>query len=167
MIRPIIAATATLALLGSVACAGGDKSDTTTTAANETESTPSAESTPSMTPPADEAAPAAEPTELATAEPMNESVAGESDRVGMGVYDANGQQVGVIDEIIVAEDGTEQAVISVGTYLGLGTKKIAVPTLDLALDVDGARYTTTMTADEIEAAPEYVPAQPEEPQPQQ
>lgn len=164
MHRPTIAAAATLALLASVACAKGDKADKTDTASNESESTlagepTSPEPTPSMTPP--ESASEGAPTELATAEPTDPSAATESNRVGMAVFDASGRQIGVIDEIIVAEDGTEQAVISVGTFLGLGSKMILVPTLDLALDIDGARYTIAMTAEEIEAAPEYVPAQPQ------
>ncbi len=151
MERPIVAAAATLALLAGVACARGDKAENADVASNENESAAASESTPSMTPQESAAV-----TELAAAEPDTAPVAAPSERVGMGVFESAGQQVGVIDEIIVAEDGTEQAVISVGSYLGLGAKKIIVPTSDLTLDVDGARFTIAMTAAEIEAAPEYV-----------
>ena len=76
---------------------------------------------------------------------------------GSAVYDSSGQQVGSVDEIITGADGSEQAVISVGGFLGLGSKKIAVPVSQLTPKDDGSGYTTTMTAEDIEAAPEHQP----------
>ncbi len=83
------------------------------------------------------------------------AAASASQRVGMAVYGANGQQIGVIDEIVKAKDGSEVAVISVGTYLGLGAKRIAVPMSSLTPTADGKGVTIALTAEEIEAAPEY------------
>ena len=75
--------------------------------------------------------------------------------IGKSVYDATGQEVGTIDDIVLADDGTETAILSVGGFLGIGSKKIAVPTSDLTLSAEGDGYTTSLTVEEIEAAPAY------------
>jgi hypothetical protein len=93
-------------------------------------------------------------TDAGAADP---AAAASEQRVGMGVFTSDGQQVGVIESIETAEDGSETAIVSVGTYLGLGSKKISVPASDLTLNADGNGYTTALTAEEIEAAPEYAP----------
>lgn len=74
---------------------------------------------------------------------------------GMSVYDASGQEVGVIEKVEVAADGSEQAIVSVGGFLGIGSKKIAVPASELTLNAEGTGYTTSMTVEEIETAPAY------------
>jgi hypothetical protein len=74
---------------------------------------------------------------------------------GMSVYDASGQEVGTIEKVVVAADGSEEAIVSVGGFLGIGSKKIAVPTSELTLNADSGGYTTSMTVEEIEAAPAY------------
>jgi sporulation protein YlmC with PRC-barrel domain len=84
-----------------------------------------------------------------------ESTEASADIVGKAVFDANGQEVGTIDEVLVGEDGTEQAVISVGGFLGLGAKKISVPASDLQPSEDGSALMISMTAEEIEAAPAF------------
>lgn len=85
------------------------------------------------------------------------AAASEAQEVGLGVYASNREQIGVIEEIVAAEDGSQMAVISVGAYLGLGAKRIAVPTSALTLKPDGEGYTISLSAEEIEAAPEYSP----------
>ena len=90
--------------------------------------------------------------EMPAGVPGDETVSG---YVGKSVYDASGQEVGTIDEIVLAEDGTETAILSVGGFLGIGAKKIAVPTSDLTLSAEGDGYTTSLTVEEIEAAPAY------------
>jgi hypothetical protein len=64
-----------------------------------------------------------------------------------------------VEEVITGDDGSEQAVVSVGGFLGLGSKKIAVSTSQLTAKDDGTGYTIAMTAEEIEAAPEYAAPQ--------
>lgn len=107
----------------------------------------------------DEYAPQSEP-----AAPASSS----ADMVGKAVFDSTGQQVGTVEEITTVEDGSEAAVLSVGGFLGLGEKKIAVVTSDLQPSSDGSGFTLAMTADEIEAAPAYgesaEPAPEEEPE---
>jgi hypothetical protein len=196
VMKPMIVTAAALGLLAGAACAQGDKGTTNnatasesepmTVAENDTAAAPTdslaseplpsettseplpSETLPSETASIDESDPAA-PTELASLNPAEQDDAAATthgDRVGMGVFDSKGAQVGVIEEIVVAEDGTEQAVILVGAYLGLGAKKIAVPTSDLTLNADGKGYGIALTAEEIEAAPEYVSPEPQ-PEPQQ
>jgi sporulation protein YlmC with PRC-barrel domain len=75
--------------------------------------------------------------------------------IGKSVYDATGQEVGLVEEIVTAADGSEQAVVSVGGFLGIGAKKITVSTSDLTANADGTGYSISLTADEIEAAPAY------------
>lgn len=92
-----------------------------------------------------------------TTAPAATEAAGSAQLTGSAVFDASGQQVGTVDEVITGADGSEQAVISVGGFLGLGAKKIAVPTSQLTAKDDGTGQTIAMSADEIEAAPEYQP----------
>ncbi len=75
--------------------------------------------------------------------------------VGASVYDSAGQEVGVIDEIVTGADGSEQAVLSVGEFLGIGSKKITVPTAELTAKDDGKGYSVSLTSEEIESAPAY------------
>jgi len=103
-----------------------------------------AQEDPYAAPPAQE-----EPTSAAP----SESAGGEL--VGQAVFDANGQQVGTVAEIATDETGSEVAVLSVGEFLGLGAKQIAVATTDLQPNADGTGLTIALTAEDIEAAPEY------------
>lgn len=99
----------------------------------------------------------AQETDATEQEQMSAPDASEADLVGKTVYDAEGNQVGAIEEIAVGADGVEVAVIPVGTFLGLGSKKVAVPTSQLTANSDGSGYSIPMTADELAAAPEYEP----------
>lgn len=101
--------------------------------------TPVAAQTEQYTPQSEPAAPASSSSEM----------------VGASVFDSSGQQVGTIEEVTTVEDGSEAAVVSVGGFLGIGEKKIAVVTSDLQPASDGSGYTLAMTAEEIEAAPAY------------
>ncbi|WP_425408954.1 PRC-barrel domain-containing protein [Hyphococcus sp.] len=74
---------------------------------------------------------------------------------GQNVFDANGQPVGTVEAIEVAADGSEDAILSVGGFLGLGAKKISVGVEELEANADGSGYTISMTAEDVEAAPAY------------
>lgn len=75
--------------------------------------------------------------------------------VGQSVVDASGQEVGTVEEVVTGDDGSELAVLSVGEFLGIGEKKIAVATSELQPNAGGTGLTTAMTAEDIEAAPAY------------
>jgi PRC-barrel domain protein len=55
--------------------------------------------------------------------------------VGADVYNDNGQGIGTIDDLIVGQDGrVGTAVVSVGGFLGIGSKPVAVPYERLRLE---------------------------------
>lgn len=88
--------------------------------------------------------------------PANEGSGEQSAQLeGKAVYDASGQQVGTVAKVETAADGTEQAILSVGGFLGIGEKKIAVSKSELQPNADGSGVTLSMTAEEIEAAPAH------------
>lgn len=74
---------------------------------------------------------------------------------GQNVFDANGQPVGTVKSVITADDGSQQAILSVGGFLGLGAKQISVDVNELQENADGSGYTISLTAEEIEAAPAH------------
>lgn len=85
-----------------------------------------------------------------------EQSAGDSQHyIGQSVFDADGRQVGIVDNVTMAEDGSEIAVLSVGEFLGLGAKKVAIPTSALQPNADGTGLATSISAEEFEAAPDY------------
>lgn len=79
--------------------------------------------------------------------------------IGTTVYGANDENVGSINDVILSDDGTVEAVIiDVGGFLGIGAKPVAVSMDNLAFlrDGDGSTYLyTQFTRDQLEAHPEY------------
>lgn len=75
--------------------------------------------------------------------------------VGQSVFDSNGQEVGIVEDVVTGDDGSELAVLSVGDFLGIGPKKISVPASELQPNAEGTGLTIAMTAEDIEAAPTY------------
>lgn len=51
--------------------------------------------------------------------------------IGSSVYNDHDEKVGSIDDLLVAKDGKINAVLSVGGFLGMGTKYVEVPYADL------------------------------------
>jgi hypothetical protein len=51
--------------------------------------------------------------------------------VGSSVYNEHDEKVGSIDDLLIGKDGKISAVLSVGGFLGMGTKYVAVPYSDL------------------------------------
>jgi PRC-barrel domain len=47
--------------------------------------------------------------------------------VGSSVYNDHDEKLGSIDDLLIAKDGKVHAVLSVGGFLGMGTKYIEVP----------------------------------------
>lgn len=57
-----------------------------------------------------------------------------SDVVKSDVYDGQENKIGVIDDVLMARDGSpEQAVIGVGGFLGVGEKDVAIPFSELKI----------------------------------
>ena len=78
--------------------------------------------------------------------------------VGQSVYNAKGDEIGIIASVVTAKDGSQQAVISVGTFLGLGSKEIAVPVSKLSAH-EGGGYQLSMSKEDIQSAPDYTPSE--------
>ncbi|KPQ16685.1 MAG: hypothetical protein HLUCCO18_07485 [Rhodobacteraceae bacterium HLUCCO18] len=78
--------------------------------------------------------------------------------IGATVMSTEGEEIGAIDDVILdAEEGNvTAAVLSVGGFLGLGAKSIAVDWSELQIDWDGSEITLDLTREQAEDAPEYV-----------
>jgi sporulation protein YlmC with PRC-barrel domain len=81
------------------------------------------------------------------------------DLIGTTVYGAGDENVGVIGDVILSQDGAVDAVtIDVGGFLGIGAKEVAVGFDNLAFMRDGEGRThlyTQLTKEQLEAQPEY------------
>jgi len=94
-----------------------------------------------------------------------------SELIGAAVENTSGESVGEIGDIIVGADGNANAaLISVGGFLGLGEKDVAVQFADLNVQEQNGALTVTvaMSAETLESMPAYrsqedagQPAQPE------
>jgi hypothetical protein len=98
--------------------------------------------------PTTEATPATPPATPTTAAPS-----GGEEMIGRGVFDSSGHRVGTIKEIAAAEDGSQVAIVSVGGFMGIGARRIAISLGTLSPLEDGSGYITSMSGEEIDAAP--------------
>lgn len=78
--------------------------------------------------------------------------------LGRMVVDKAGDEIGRIVDVLVDVDGRPRvAVVDVGGFLGIGTRRVAVAwrTLRFSHTLGDARITEDLTLDEVAAAPEY------------
>lgn len=81
-----------------------------------------------------------------------------SDIIGEEIENAQGQEVGEIDDLIVTQDNNVlYAVVSVGGFLGIGDRLVAIPYKDLQVNRRGADTVVTynVTREELKARPEF------------
>lgn len=82
----------------------------------------------------------------------------EKDVVGMPVLNTSGEQIGSIEEIVLKKaDNEKYAVVSVGGFLGMGSKDVAVPYEDLSVGSSNVILVTQGNEEDIERLPEYDP----------
>ena len=107
-------------------------------------------------PPAAEAATEPAPAEgIITAQADGQALA--SDLLGATVMTPNGEDLGKLDDLIVDREGKVQgAVLSVGGFLGIGDKRIAVPWQTVQQGGPDWPLVVAMGKDQLEAAPEFV-----------
>jgi hypothetical protein len=79
--------------------------------------------------------------------------------VGATVYSPDGENIGDVTDVVLADDGSPYAlVIGVGGFLGLGEKNVGVAfgALSAMVEADG-KLTLTLdtTKEELDAAPEF------------
>ena len=78
--------------------------------------------------------------------------------VGSKVYNNANDNIGSIEDIILKPDGSmDEVVLSVGGFLGMGDKYVAVPFSDLKITRDGSslKIVTLATKDSLKALPAY------------
>ena len=75
--------------------------------------------------------------------------------LGSSVVNADGQEVGEIEDLVMDQNQVTYAVLSVGGFLGIGEKKVAVPLEDLQLGEDESYLMTSATQEQLEQMPEY------------
>lgn len=70
--------------------------------------------------------------------------------IGGSVYDEAGQKLGSVDDVILGRDGRLQAVLSVGSFLGVGGKLVAIPfeQVRVVTDAEGSRAVASGVARE-------------------
>jgi ribosomal 30S subunit maturation factor RimM len=81
-----------------------------------------------------------------------------SQLVGSKVYNTANENIGSIEDIILKPDGTmDEVVLSVGGFLGIGDKYVAMPFNALKVSRDGSsvKVTTDGTKDSLKALPDY------------
>jgi hypothetical protein len=80
--------------------------------------------------------------------------------LGSDVYNDQNEKVGKLDDLIVAGDGqVTLAVLSVGGFLGIGAKNVAVPIQLFKAGGKGKILLPKATKDELKGMPEFKYAQ--------
>lgn len=84
---------------------------------------------------------------------------------GTQVTSPDGEAIGNINDLILDGETGEMsaAVLSVGGFLGIGAKQIAVDWSELQIDYDANEISLDMTREQADAAPEYVFREQEQP----
>lgn len=78
--------------------------------------------------------------------------------VRASVRNPAGESIGSVDEVVLSIDGKVQSVVvSLGGFLGLGSKRVAMKWTDFKIwqDKDTVTLVTEATKDDLKAAPEY------------
>ena len=78
--------------------------------------------------------------------------------VGAKVYNNANENIGSVEDIVLKPDGTmDEVVLSVGGFLGIGDKYVAMPFSALKVSRDGSsvKVTTEGTKDSLKALPDY------------
>jgi sporulation protein YlmC with PRC-barrel domain len=77
-----------------------------------------------------------------------------SKMLGSTVYDVHNRDIGSVKDLIIDKDGrVADAVVDVGTFLGMGGKYVAVPLS--AIKTDNNRLTLDMTKEQLQQAQAY------------
>jgi sporulation protein YlmC with PRC-barrel domain len=73
--------------------------------------------------------------------------------IGMRVRNTEADNLGKINDLVFDEKGSiHAAVVSVGGFLGIGDKLVAVPWSNVKLDSDGKSATLAMTKEQLKQA---------------
>lgn len=79
--------------------------------------------------------------------------------VGLDVYNQKNENVGEIADVIIDKGNLSGYVLSVGGFLGMGERYVAVQPSSLTIDYDDSakkwKATANTTKDELKSAPEF------------
>jgi hypothetical protein len=103
-------------------------------------------------------APSAAPATVSTGDFNTKGDMAGSALIGAKVRNENNESIGKIDEIYVDKDAKiTTVVVSVGGFLGVGSKDVGVKWSDLTFGKDGKSIvlTTSLNKDELKALPDY------------
>ncbi len=80
-----------------------------------------------------------------------------SSLIGASVKDSQGQSVGKIEELVIdpQEARIKEAVVSVGGFLGIGAKSVAIPWNEVKPAPDGDALVIAMGKEELDKAPSW------------
>ncbi|WP_082836167.1 PRC-barrel domain-containing protein [Croceicoccus bisphenolivorans] len=81
-----------------------------------------------------------------------------SDRVeGTSVYGSDGDKIGSVDCIMIEKRSGQarEAILDVGSFLGMGGSRHAVPWQKLEYDVDKGGYRLDVTEEQLKEAPSF------------
>ncbi len=123
--------------------------------------------------PADEGEAEAEEEVAQTQEPASEAIVREQAQnelrvdwiTGTTVRAPDDETIGKVNDLILDGETGEltAAILSVGGFLGIGAKQIAVGWSELEIDYDANEISMNLTREEADAAPEYVFREREQP----
>jgi putative membrane protein len=102
----------------------------------------------------DEPAQAAQPAQP-EASPQPEQAVSIEKLLGSPVVNTKGDKVGKIEDVVLDQTGKYFAVVSVGGFLGIGAKDVAVPLNDLQLGQDEAYLMSAASEDQLKQMPKY------------
>jgi sporulation protein YlmC with PRC-barrel domain len=76
---------------------------------------------------------------------------------GTAVYNANGDKLGSIDDLVIDKRSGQvrYAALEFGGFLGMGTDRYPVPWAMLKYDTDKDGYVVPLTEDQLKQAPKY------------
>ncbi len=77
--------------------------------------------------------------------------------LGADIYNDQGEKIGVLDDFIVGSDANiSVAVVSVGGFLGMGDRKVAVPASMFTSNEKGQTVLPDVSKDQLVALPEFL-----------
>jgi sporulation protein YlmC with PRC-barrel domain len=79
---------------------------------------------------------------------------------GRTVVNQQGDKLGKVDKVVQNnEDNTIQAVVSIGGFLGIGSKEITIPVAQLHIKDNNLQWSQSVSADELKQQPAFNQAQ--------
>jgi putative membrane protein len=139
---------------GTTAAAGAAAAMTDQPQATAEPAMPKTPATGAVTPKQDQQEAANEPAMAPAGQPTGDQIRAQ-DVIGTGVINNKGDKVGKITDLVIDQNKIEYAVVSVGGFLGIGDKDVAIPLDQLKLGKDKSYLLSAETEDQLKQMPEY------------